>query len=92
MNGHPVARRGMMGAVPLAKPTLETTQLNNHDRIAAVWGPVVGGAGGHFFSVGAVYVPYLDCEDGFSGVYIYQHFSNCILRICVIYCTSFTAQ
>ena len=81
-----------MGAVPLAKPILETTQLNNHDRMAAVWGSVVGRGRRSFFSVGAVYVHYLDCEDGFSGVYICQHSSNCILRICVVYCTSFTPQ
>ena len=59
-----------MGAVLFAKPILETTQLNNHDRMAAVWGSVVGRGRRSFFSVGAVYVHYLERENDFSGVYI----------------------
>ena len=68
MNGHPAAGRGRLGAVPS-----ETTLSSNHGRMAVAWETGVGRGRRTFFSGGVVYVHYLDCEDGFTGVYIYQH-------------------
>lgn len=38
------------------------------------------------------YVHYLDCEEGFTGIYICQNLLNYMLWISPVYCISFITQ